>query len=127
MNAHYVERTFVNETKILHVMDEIAIRAVNNLENCVNILVERNGCTITIDDVILDSDSYSVGGITVTRVGRRITVSVPNCVDQDLEMEIICENMNGLDMLRFEVMRGLNLRETSHGLLGIILYVLYTQ
>jgi hypothetical protein len=118
VNAHYVERTMAGETKVLHVVDEIAIRAVNNLGNCVNILVERNGCTITIDDVILDSDSYSVGGITVTRVGKRITVIVPNCDDQDLEMEIICENMNGLDMLRFEVMRGLNLRETSHGLLG---------
>ena len=120
-----MERTLAGETKVLHVVDEIAIRAVNNLGNCVNILVEKNGCTITIDDVILDSDSYSVGGITVTRVGKRITVIVPNCDDQDLEMEIICENMNGLDMLRFEVMRGLNLRETSHGLLGK--HILYMQ
>ena len=116
VNAHYVEGTLAGEDKVLHVVDEIAIRAVDNMGSCVNILVDRNGCTTSVNSVI--TDSYFVAGINVTTVGNRITVNVPNCDDQDLEMEVICENLNGIEMLHFEVTRGLNLRETSHGLLG---------
>ena len=116
VNAHYTEQTLAGETRQLHVIHEIAIRAVDNAENCVNILVDRNGCTASVNSA--SNPAYSSNGVMVNRVGNRVTVNVPNCNDTDLEMEIICETMNGIDMLRFEVMRGLNLRETSHGLLG---------
>lgn len=122
VNAHYTERTLAGENKELHVIDEIAIRAVDNAGDCIDILVDRNGCTASINRISFDiSEVYSTNGITVfgrTPRGDGVSISVPNCNDMDLEMEVVCETMNGIDMLRFEVMRGLNLRETSHGLLG---------
>ena len=116
VNAHYVERQMVDTTKVLHVVDEVAIRAVDTDGNCINIRVERNGCITYVNGVA--TDSYFVAGVNISAVGSRTVVNIPNCGDIDLEMEIICENVNGIDMLRFEVMRGINLKETSHGLLG---------
>ena len=97
-------------------VDEIAIRAVNNVGECVDILVERNGCSASVDSETVDS--YDEGGVTVASSGERVAVGIPNCGDLQLEMEILCETRNGIEMIRFEVTRGFNLRETSHGLLG---------
>lgn len=116
VNAFYVERRGIKKTRPLHVIDEIAIRAVDTSGECVNILVERNGCTASVDNFV--TKSYSEAGISVREVDNKIVVNVPNCNDTDLEMEVICETMNGINMIRFEVTRGINLRETSHGLLG---------
>lgn len=118
VNAHYVEHQVAGESKPLHVIDEIAIRAVDTSNtSCVDILVDRNGCTTSVGGV--PTSSYSENGVRVTSSGSRVVVNVPNCQDMDLEMEVVCENLNGVNMLRFEVTRGLNLRESSHGLLGM--------
>ena len=134
VNAYYAMRSLPGETRLLHVLEEIAIRAVDNIGRCVNILVDRNGCDVLVDSS--PTQDYSEAGISVRRVGIRVMVNVPNCNDTDLEMEIVCETMNGINMLRFEVMRGINLREASHGLLGMailrvfivrIYFTLYTR
>lgn len=118
VNAHYVEHALAGESKPLHVIDQIAIRAVDTSNtSCIDILVDRNGCTASVDNT--PTTAYSQNGVIVAASNSRVVVNVPNCRDMDLEMEIICENMNGVDMLRFEVTRGLNLRESSHGLLGV--------
>lgn len=116
VNAHYEERTLQGETRPLHVVNEIAIRAVDSAGACVNIIIDRNGCTASIGGAI--SSGYSSNGITHTPDGSVHRVTVPNCNDTDLEMEVECEEVNGLTMLRFEVIRGTNLRESSHGLIG---------
>ena len=116
VNAHYVERSVSERTRPLHVIDEIAIRAIDNSGECVNILADRNGCTASVDGFV--TSSYSSAGVSMRIVDNTIVVNVPNCNDTDLEMEVICETMSGVDMIRFEVTRGINLRETSHGLLG---------
>jgi collagen type VI alpha len=116
VNAHYTQHTLATEKKPLHVVDEIAIRVVDTAGACVDILVDRNGCTTAINSAA--QGSYNTDGVSVSAVGNRVTVAVPNCNDMDLDMEVVCETRNGIDMIRFEVMRGFNLRETSHGLLG---------
>ena len=50
--------------------------------------------------------------------GRRVRISVPNCENVQLVMWIVCEEVRGEGMLRFIITRGVNLRPTSHGLLG---------
>lgn len=121
VNAHYVEHSVAGDRRPLHVVDQIGIRAVDNASSCVNILVDRNGCTTSVNSS--PRLSYSRNGITVVATSAGAVVNVPNCNDVDLEMEIICENMIGVDMLRFEVTRGTNLREVSHGLLGNNMYI----
>ena len=101
-------------------IEEIAIRAVDNVGNCVNIRVNRNGCSTFVDNSPITGD-YSSNGIRVTLSNNRAVVNVPNCNDTDLEFSVDCQVLNGIDMLRFEVERGVNLRESSHGLLGIII------
>ena len=97
-------------------VDEIAIRAVDNEGKCIDILVDRNGCLMSVNNE--QTDEYSEAGVTANLTGNRVTVSVPNCEDMPLEMEVVCETRSGIEMIRFEVTRGLNLRETSHGLIG---------
>ena len=118
VNAHYTEHSpLPGETRVLHVINQIAIRTVDNSNNCIDILVDRNGCAASVDSETL-TGSYNTGGVSVSMVDNRVVVGVPNCGELELEMEIVCETTNGVEMLRFEVMRGLNLRSTSHGLLG---------
>ena len=116
VNAHYDVRDSPQEDRPLHVVNEIAIRAVDNAGACVNILIDRNGCTASVDGAIVPG--YSRNGIILTPAGLKYQVSVPNCNETDLEMEVVCEENNNLTMLRFEVTRGANLREASHGLIG---------
>ena len=119
VNAHYVQHSLATETRPLHVIDEIAIRAVDSVGNCVNLRVNRNGCSTFVNNSPITVD-YSSNGIKVTLSPNRSVVNVPNCNDADLEFNVDCQVLNGIDMLRFEVERGVNLRESSHGLLGII-------
>ena len=114
VNAHYAERMLTSDPKPLHVMEEIAIRAVNNVKQCINILIDRTNCTTSVDNSVINTN-YDVNGIRVILRGNIVVVAVPNCNDTDLEMKIQCEEG---DRLRFEVTRGMNLREESHGLVG---------
>ena len=125
VNAHYSERSpLPGETRRLHVVDQIAVRAVDNAGNCINILVDRNGCSTSVNSETITA-AYDADGVTVRpAASNTVVVGVPNCGDFDLEMEVVCETTNGVEMIRFEVMRGLNLRETSHGLLGNY-YIVY--
>ena len=111
VNAHYVGRDGA-----LNVLDKIGIRAVNRNGRCLNISVNLDGCTATVNGV--QRQQYRRGGIQLQVDGNIVTVSVPNCFDTNVEMEVECQNISGLEMLRFEVTRGLNLREDSHGLIG---------
>lgn len=118
VNAHYIP--------IGEFLDEIGIRAVDNNGLCKNILVQLNGCSVSVNGVGVDR-FYSENGISISRrasIGR-IRVNVPNCNDLTLMMRIDCQERvmpgsNGtVRMIRFEVLRGLNFgHRDSHGLLG---------
>ena len=131
VNAHYVAAS-----DELNVIDEIAIRAVDDTgSTCKNIRIELNGCKTFIDDIELTQPMYSMNGIYIRRMVKsisglgRVRVSVPNCNDQRLVMRIDCQkrelySSNGTTftakMIRYEVMRGLNDgHKDAHGLLGM--------
>ena len=125
VNAHYTE-----VTDYLNVVDSIAVRAVDLAGECKNITVDLTGCSASIDGTQLnESDHYRSEGISVRRYSGRVRISVPNGNNSfTLVMWAICQT-NTLtdpfteeefqaDMIKFVIARGLNLNESSHGLLG---------
>ena len=130
VNAHYAKAGINNPNITLNVIDAVGIRAVSSFGSCVNIRVGLEGCTASIDGVDL-SGMYRENGIAVRNYSSRVRITVPNCEDTDLVMWIFCTRGGTEDpytweyfsfnFLRFVVMRGLNLREESHGLLGNLL------
>ena len=133
VNAHYI-----NVSDYLNVIDEIAIRAVDMNGTCKNILVSLDNCSVTVNGLSVQR-MYSEGGITISRMAsiRRVRVSVPNCDESSLMMHIDCETRTLRDpfiagrvlitnMMRFEVMRGLNFgHRSAHGLLGTAISCMY--
>ena len=120
VNAHYGQAT-----ENLNVVDEIAIRAVDNLNECRNIFVKlEDKCTVQIDEAPFTGFSYSNQGVSVRRFRNRVRVSVPNCEELTLVMWIFCETraLEGTDDvadIKFVVMRGLNFgHRNAHGLIG---------
>ena len=108
----------------LNVITKIGVKAVDDDNKCVEILVDRSQCSVSVDGTVLGMESYSSGNINVRRYSKRARISVPNCNDINLIMWVICEqrtlpnsNVAG-DMLKFVVLRGLNYGRRAHGLLG---------
>ena len=122
VNAHYAR---VRSDVDINVIDRIGVRAVNNASQCHNITADLNGCRAFVDGVEITT-SYRMGGISVRKYPTRVRIAVPNCEDHDLVMWVFCqtgtfENGNmtfDAPMIRYVIARGLNLAETSHGILG---------
>ena len=123
VNAHY---TGIAPDLDINIIDAITVRAVDTNGSCLNLTVDLQGCTLSINGVIMNH--YSFGGITVRKYNNRIRISVPNCADEDLVMWVICQNGTlenpdtseyfTVEMIRFVIARGFNLNEKSHGILG---------
>ena len=122
VNAHY-ER--VRSNVDINIIDSIGVRAVDNASRCHNIMADLNGCRAFVDGVEITT-SYRMGGISVRKYPTRVRIAVPNCEDHDLVMWVFCQTgtfQNGnatfeAPMIRYVIARGLNLAETSHGILG---------
>lgn len=122
--AHYAGISSFN------VIDEIGVKAVDNLGNCRNIHVSKEGGgTVTVDGEIVTT--FSEGGISVRKYNHHVRIAVPNCAHVDLVMWVVCQNgtlteYNDQDeeislsaaMMRFVIARGFNLQESSHGIIG---------
>ena len=125
INARY---TALNED--LNIIDEIGVRAVDEMNQCVNISVAAEQCATEINGSPLMTMRYSRNGISVRRYSNRVRIAVPNCNEQTLIMWVICQNrtlddlfLSGLavggSMIKFVVTRGLNVgHRPAHGLLG---------
>ncbi len=123
MNALYQA---MDNPELGNIMGTIGVRASTNDGQCFNIRVEREGCRVLASDRFTpptEIDSTLVtGGLSVRRYPNRVRISVPNCEQVTLVMWVRCVTRGGQDMLDFAVSRGTNLRPTSHGLLGEIVY-----
>ena len=118
VNAHYAPMNIPENGNII---SRIGVRAV-----CKNVRVELDGCRAFIDgtEVIGLREEQ---GVEVRRMRSRVRISVPNCDNLRLVMWVMCQNISGQTMLRFVITRGLNLRPTSHGLIGTLFLCLYTH
>ena len=129
VNAHYTQ---IRPTEFQNIIDAVYVRAVDNAGTCRNISVSLSGCSASVDGVSIDS-VYSQMGVSVRPYSNRVRIAVPNCAELDLVMWVMCQSRIfwssqfgpdgqeitfNADMIRFVIARGLNLQETSHGLLG---------
>jgi hypothetical protein len=105
----------------LNIISSIGVRAEGNDGVCRNIKVDLNGCTVSagLGGNLSPTDAFSMGGVSARKTRTdRVRISVPNCDSVNLVLWVICERRPGLDMIRFQIARGVNLASTSHGLLG---------
>ena len=122
VNAYYIA---MNDPMNGNIISAFGIRAVDNSgSSCTNIEVSQNQttgyCELRVNGV--QTPAYSMNGISATlRSSYKARVSVPNCEQLPLVMWIKCRNVQDQFMMRFDIMRGVNLRPTSHGLLGNLL------
>lgn len=137
VTAHYIKP---NNIEFLNVIDSVSILAVDNSGRCHRIQVDVDQCATTFDGmgvmgqlskrtVNYIQSPFTHRGISIRRYADRVRVKVPNCADVSLAMWVVCERVNVTDpyteanlgvveMIKFVVARGYNLREYSHGLLG---------
>ena len=128
VNAHYVR---AHRLLGYNIINEITVRAVGLDGTCRNIAVRVSGCQAFIDGTVLNG-TFSSAGVSIRTYSNRVRISLPNCQDLDLVMWVFCERNElrgfpeqgepdvnvGVDLLRFVIARGYNIRETAHGLLG---------
>ena len=133
VNAHYSQAP---AAPAINIIDSISVVAVDDQGNCQRISVDVDGCLATVNNVTLEPISekrsistYDENGISVRSYTSRARITVPNCADNKLVMWVVCEYATVFDghneaytdhmnMIKFEITRGLNLHEYSHGLLG---------
>lgn len=124
VNARYAP---MNNPDDGNIISEIGIAAVGDNNACHNVTIRlNNGSCQTLrssaggDTVYETNFEDEFDGISLRqRMDRRVRVSVPNCERLPLVMWVTCENVRGQEMIRFDITRGLNLRPTSHGLIGM--------
>lgn len=109
-----------------NIIKSVGIRAVDSMDQCVDITVGlENGCIPTVSpnqSSAVEMTRYTLHGVSVSKhQNNRVRVSVPNCENLQLVMWVVCEQVNSQEMIKFVITRGVNLRPTSHGLLGITL------
>lgn len=108
----------------MNVVGAVGVRAEDSKGMCRNVKVDLDGCTVSAgvgDDMktLGASERLSMNGITARKTrSDRVRISVPNCNNVKLVMWVICEHRERINMIRFQIARGLNLAPTSHGLLG---------
>ena len=125
VNAMYIS---MNNPDLGNVISTIGVKAVDNKGRCIDIVVSLSEqCIPLVDSQPLMY--YNKYGISVIKRNsqRKVSLSVPNCENEQLVMWILCKTIAGQELIDFEITRGLNLRPTSHGLIGkSIIYICYT-
>ena len=129
VNAYY-ERAQTSSPSInLNVVTQIGVTAVGHSGVCSNITVSLRGiCEALVNGE--PPDSSRVDGIQMKQYvnSSRVRISVPNCGDTTLVMWVFCKSGQiqdpttlayyPINYIQYVVMRGLNLNEKSHGLIG---------
>ena len=135
VNAYYEKANTSSPNINLNVVTKIGVTAVGTSGVCTNITVNLEGnCEALVNGA--PPGSSPVDGIHVKRYASssRVRISVPNCADTMLVMWVFCKDGEVEDpetwdyypvkFIRYVVMRGLNLKEESHGLIGNYCYML---
>ena len=128
VNGYYQRAVTPNPNISLNVITQIGVRARGST-TCWNIQVDLDTCSASIGGAPLIRNSFDGISVRAYPTSSRVRISVPNCADSMLVMWIFCrdelvqdpDSSSGvfeISFLRFVVMRGLNLNEQSHGLIG---------
>ena len=115
VNAYYAP---MNSPARGNVISQIGVYAVGESEEDCHTIRVNVDCSYEFNGEPVVGN-IRIDGIYVRQYPTRVRISVPNCENINLVMWVTCQNASGQEMLRFDISRGLNLRPTSHGLLGM--------
>ena len=106
-----------------NVVSHIGITAIDQDGMCRRIEASLEGCTATVDETtpVEIGTPFINAGISVIRYENRVRISVPNCGigKHELVIWFICKTLeDGQPVSEFVIAKGVNLRPTSHGLIG---------
>ena len=108
-----------------NIISTIAIKAVDYRGNCIEIEVSLQlQCMPVIhgsDGQAVTVSRYNIHGVSVRKHRQGVRVAVPNCENTPLVVWILCDDIRNQSMLKFVISRGVNLRPTSHGILGMFI------
>ena len=118
VNAHYSE---MEPPANGNIISAIGVKAVDQSGRCLEILVNlRTQCRAVIFSLNQTqvTDHFNAFGVSISKHGKNVRVAVPNCESMPLVMWVHCDRVRNQSMIKFTISRGVNLRPTSHGLLG---------
>ena len=103
-----------------NIISQIGVLAYDTAGGCVEIMVDVNVCVPVVNGIPYNNTVYDMNGVTVRRRNNRTRITVPNCDEDsdDLVFWVVCQNIMGQRMIKFQVLRGSTLRPDSHGLIG---------
>jgi len=105
-----------------NIISDVGVFAYDNAGGCINILVDVNDCIPVVNGVPYADTAYNANGVTARRQNNRARISVPNCdsgVFDNLVFWVVCQDIGGQKMIKFQVLRGSGLIVDSHGLIGM--------
>lgn len=104
-----------------NVISSVGVVAVDNSGRCVGVRVGLdNQCVpvLKIGATQRETSQYNSNGVIITKRLSRVRLSVPNCENAQLVIWLSCETQLSQGFVQFTITRGINLRPTSHGLIG---------
>ena len=104
-----------------NIISQIGVLAYDTAGGCAEILVDVNDCIPVVNGVPYANTTYNVNGVTARRRNGRARIAVPNCDNRafdNLVFWVVCQDVRGQKMIKFQVARGNALIPDSHGLLG---------
>ena len=114
--------TAMNNPAAGNIISSMGIRATDSAGSCQNIAVVQNQatgrCELSVNGLQMTEYQQNGIGARLRNGGTKVRVSVPNCEQLNLVLVVRCQTVSNQHMIRFDVVRGVNLRPTSHGLLG---------
>ena len=106
-----------------NIISTIAIKAVDYRGNCIDIEVNLQSQCVPVvrgsNGQSVSISNYDQHGVSVRRHRQGVRVAVPNCENAPLVVWVLCEENRNQSMIRFVISRGVNLRATAHGILGM--------
>ena len=123
VNAHYSEVKKVGHgaTRPLHIIDEIAIRAVDNITSqCIDVVIELNNhqCLVSVNGALLRHGHFSKGDMHISYSLTRAVVSISNCENGKIVFAVQYKRLP-TNFLELEIENGQGITLSSHGLVGM--------
>jgi len=106
-----------------NIISKVGVFAYDTVGGCINIEVDMNNhCNPVVNGISYNSTVYNMNGVNVRKQNKRTRIAVPNCNNNrdfdDLVFWVVCQDIGGQKMIKFQVMRGSGLIPDSHGLIG---------
>lgn len=130
VNAHYIDSGLIGDSgRPMHYIDQISVITVDNMGNCVTIVVEtehlQGKCIATVNGAELSLDNkkqFEKNGVSVVFSSYHTAISAPNCASSNVLMLMFCKKIEGgvtnKTFVEFEVQAGMAIRPSAHGLVG---------